>query len=70
MTEKTLPGERLYTLSHICQMLNIAKHKLAYLFDSRKLRAEDFPKLPDGSRVYRHSDIEKIKKVLFEVAAK
>lgn len=70
MTEKSLSEEKLYTLSQICQMLNVAKHKLAYLFDSRKLKAEDFLKLPGGERVYRNSDVEKIKRALFEVGAK
>lgn len=51
-------------------MLNVARHKLNYLFDSRKLKAEEFLKLPNGERVYRQSDIEKIKKALFEVQAK
>lgn len=70
MTEKTFSEEKLYTLAQICQMLNIAKHKLAYLFDSRKLKTEDFLRLPNGERVYRHSDLEKIKRALFEVIAK
>lgn len=68
MTEKILSEEKLYTLAQICQMMNVAKHKLSYLFDSRKLRAEDFPRLPNGERVYRHSDLERIRQVLFEVS--
>lgn len=70
MTEKILSEEKLYTLGQVCQIMNVAKHKLSYLFDSRKLRAEDFPKLPSGQRVYRESDLEKIKRALFEVGAK
>lgn len=70
MTEKLLSEEKLYTLAQICQMLNIAKYKLAYLFDSRKLKAEEFLRLPNGERVYRHSDLEKIKKALFAVSTK
>lgn len=69
MTEKTL-SEKLYTMSQVLQMLNIARHRLNYLFDSRKLKAEEFLKLPNGERVYRESDIEKIKKALFEVQTK
>ncbi|OQY97435.1 MAG: hypothetical protein B6D35_15025 [Candidatus Brocadia sp. UTAMX2] len=70
MIEKALFDEKFYTTSQILQMLNIAGHKLKYLFDSRKLKAEDFLKLPNGVRVYRHSDLEKIKKALFEVSCK
>lgn len=70
MTEKTLSDEKLYTLTQILQVLDIARHKLSYLFDSRKLKTEDFLRLPSGERVYRQSDIEKIKKALFEVGNK
>lgn len=69
MTENAL-SEKLYTLSQILQMLNIARHRLNYLFDSRKLKAEEFLRLPNGERVYRESDLEKIKRALFEVGAK
>ena len=69
MTENTL-SEKLYTLSQVLQTLNIARHRLNYLFDSRKLRAEEFLKLPNGERVYRESDLEKIRKALFEVSSK
>lgn len=70
MTEQSLTGEKLLTMSQVVQTLNIPKHRLVYLFDSRKLKAEEFLKLPNGERVYRESDIEKIKKALFEVATK
>lgn len=70
MTEKLLSEEKLYTLTQVVQKLNIAKHKLNYLFDSRRLKTEDFLKLPNGERVYRESDIERIKRVLFEVSTK
>lgn len=69
MTGKTL-SEKLYTLSQVLQVLNVARHRLNYLFDSRKLKAEEFLKLPNGERVYRESDLEKIKKALFEVSTK
>ena len=69
MTKNAL-SEKLYTLSQVLQMLNIARHRLNYLFDSRKLKAEEFLKLPNGERVYRESDLEKIKLALFEVGAK
>ncbi|MBF8276594.1 MAG: hypothetical protein HW390_1667 [Candidatus Brocadiaceae bacterium] len=70
MTEQSLTGENLLTMSQVVQILNVARHKLNYLFDSRKLKAEDFLKLPNGERVYRQSDLEEIKKALFEVGTK
>lgn len=70
MTEKTLSDEKLYTLTQVLQVLDISKHRLNYLFDSRKLRTEDFLRLPTGERIYRESDLEKIKKALFEVSSK
>lgn len=66
----TLSQERLYTLSQVVEMLNVARHKLNYLFESRKLKAEEFIRLPNGERVYRQSDLEKIKTALFEVSQK
>ncbi|KXK31725.1 MAG: hypothetical protein UZ01_00794 [Candidatus Brocadia sinica] len=63
-------GERLYTLSDVLRILNIPRHRLFYLFDSRRLRREDFLTLPNGHKVYRESDIEKIKRALFEVGNK
>lgn len=70
MIDKNLCGEKLYTLTQVLQILNIARHRLNYLFDSRKLKAEEFLKLPNGERIYRESDLEKIKKVLFGVQSK
>lgn len=69
MTENAL-SEKFYTLSQVLQTLNVARHRFNYLFDSRRLKAEEFLKLPNGERVYRESDLEKIKKALFEVGAK
>jgi len=34
------------------------------------LRDEEFLRLPNGHKIFRESDIPKIKKVLFEVQAK
>lgn len=62
--------EKLYTVSEILRLLNLPRHRLVYLFDCRKLRVEEFPILPNGHKVFRGSDIEKIKKALFEVASK
>ena len=69
MTENAF-AEKLYTLSQVLQTLNVARHRFNYIFDSRKLKAEEFLRLPNGERVYRESDIVKIKKALFEVGAK
>jgi len=70
MTENILSDEKLYTLTQVLPLLNVARHRLSYLFDSRKLKAEEFLKLPNGEKVYRDTDLEKIKKALFEVGAK
>lgn len=69
MTENAL-SEKLYTLSQVLQTLNVARHRFNYLFDSRKLKAEEFLKLPNGERVYRESDLVKVKNALFEVSQK
>lgn len=61
MTEQSLTSEKLFTMSQVVQILNVPKYRLIYLFDSRKLKTEEFLKLPNGERVYRQSDIEKIK---------
>lgn len=63
-------NEKLYTLGQITEILNVSKHRILYLFDSRKLRSEDFVKLPNRERIYRESDIQKIKQALFEVRGK
>ena len=60
----------LLNTGEVLRVLNIPKHKLGYLFESRKLRREDFLTLQNGQRVYRQSDLNKIKQALFEVMAK
>lgn len=70
MTEQFLTSDKLFTMSQVVQILNVPKYRLIYLFDSRTLKAEEFLKLPNGERVYRESDIVKIKKALFEVRCK
>ncbi len=59
--------ESLLSTSEVLKILNIPSYKLDYLFKSRKLRAEDFLNLQNGHRVYRYSELDKIRKVLFEV---
>ncbi len=60
--------EKLLSTSEVLRTLNIAKHKLDYLFESRKLRREDFTTLDNGHRIYQESDLNKIRQALFEVA--
>ena len=69
MQNQTIP-ERLYTVSEVLRLLNIPRHRLVYLFDCRKLRVEEFPILPNGHKVFRELDLDKIKKALFEVSSK
>jgi hypothetical protein len=61
-------SDGLLNTGEVLRVLNIPKHKLVYLFESRKLRREDFLTLQNGQRVYRQSDLNKIKKALFECA--
>ncbi len=65
-----LDTEKLLSTSEVLRKLNIAKHKLDYLFESRKLKREDFTTLDNGHRIYRERDLQKIRQVLFEVMAK
>ncbi len=65
-----IDNERLLSTSEVLRVLNIAKHKLDYLFESRKLRREDFTTLDNGHRIYKESDLNKIRQALYEVTAK
>ena len=67
MTSQNLSQEKLYTVSDVLKLLNVPRHKLIYLFDSRRLKEEDFLRMPNGHKVFRESDISKIQQVLFEV---
>ncbi len=62
--------KRLMSVSEVLRILNIPRHKLVYLFESKKLKPEEFLTLDNGHRVFRQSDIEKIKQALWEVGAK
>ncbi len=62
--------KKLLSTSEVLRELNLAKHKLDYLFESRKLRRKDFTTLDNGHRVYRQSDLKRIKKVLFEISTR
>lgn len=59
--------DKLLSPSEVIQILNIPRHRLTYLFDTRKLKSEDFIRLGNGRFVFRQSDLERIKKALFEV---
>ena len=63
-------GESLLSVSKILKILNIPRHRLTYLFESRKLKSEDFMTLDNGQRIYKESDLNKIRQALFEVSAK
>lgn len=62
--------ERLLSTSEILRVLNVPSYRLDYLFKSRKLRSEDFTTLGNGHRIYKESDLNKIRQALFEVSAK
>ena len=62
--------EHLLSTSEVLRVLNIPSYRLDYLFKSRKLKSEDFTTLGNGHRVYRQSDLCKIREALFEVSAK
>ena len=62
--------ERLLSTSEILRILNVPSYKLDYLFKSRKLKAEDFTTLDNGHRIYKESDLNKIKQALLEVSAR
>lgn len=62
--------ERFLSPSEVTQILNIPRHRLKYLFESRKLKTEDFTKLGNGHFVYKESDLAKIRQALFEVSQK
>ena len=67
----TIPfHEKMLSTSKILKILNIPRHKLTYLFESRKLKAEDFITLDNGQRIYRDYDLNKIRQALFEVRKK
>ncbi len=63
-------NEHLMSTSEVLRILSIPNYRLDYLFKSRRLKAEDFTTLGNGHRVYRQSDLNRIKKALFEVMSK
>jgi len=56
--------ERLLSTSEVLKILNVPSYRLDYLFKSRKLKREDFTTLDNGHRIYKESDLNKIKQAL------
>ena len=46
-------SDGLLNTGEVLRVLDIPKHKLVYLFESKKLRRDDFLTLQNGQRVYR-----------------
>ena len=63
-------SDGLLNTGEVLRVLKIPKHKLVYLFESRKLRREDFTTLGNGHRIYKESDLNKIKQALFDMMTK
>ncbi len=63
-------SEDLLSTSEILEILDIPRYRLLYLFESRRLKEKDFIRLGNRQRLYRRSDIAKIKQVLFDMTAK
>lgn len=67
---QTNQTERLYTVSEVLRLLNLPRHRLVYIFDSRKLKREEFSFLANGHICFRETDLAKIRQALFEVRTK
>lgn len=63
-------GEKILSTGEVLKILGIPMYKLRYLFQVGKLRDSDFIKLGNGHKIYRKSDISKIKEALFEISNK
>lgn len=50
----------------VLRRLNITKDQLRHLFNSRKLKIEEFQKLSNGNIVYTEEDLDKIKELIFK----
>jgi len=60
-------NEKLFTTSELLDLLKLPAYRLDYLFKSRKINSSDFISMGNGRKLYRQSDIAKIKQALFEV---
>ena len=59
--------DKLLSPSEVIEILNIPRHKLKYLFESRKLKAEEFTRLGNGRFVFKQSELTKIKMAMFDM---
>lgn len=59
--------KKIYSTQDICKIFNISKHKFNYLFDSGRLKRDEFTML-SGQRVYTVEDIDKIRMALDDVS--
>ena len=62
--------ERLLSVSEVLRILDIPRHRLTYLFESRRLKPEQFTRLQNGQRVFRQGEINQIRQALFKVGEK
>jgi hypothetical protein len=60
-------NEKLLSTSEVLRILDIPRHRLTYLFESRKLKAEEFERLQNGQKIYRPQDLSKIRDAIAEV---
>ena len=63
-------NEKLFTTSEVLELLRLHAYRLDYLFKSRKLNSNDFISMGNGRKLFRESDIARIKQLLFEVGNK
>ncbi len=62
--------DRLLSVSEILRILDIPRHRLTYLFESRKLKSENYIRLHNGQRLFRQKDLSEINSALFEIEYK
>ncbi|MCP4368894.1 MAG: MerR family transcriptional regulator [Deltaproteobacteria bacterium] len=60
-----LNNGEIMSAGDLVKKLNITQYKLDYLFQSRRLKDEDFQRF-GGRRIYKEKDIAKIKQALYE----
>ncbi len=62
-------NEKRYSLKEALQILKCKPRQIEYLFESGRLKYDDFEYF-GGNRIYRESDIGKIKECLFRISNK
>ena len=60
-------NEKLYTTSEVLELLRLPAYRLDYLFKSRRLKSNDFISMGNGRKLFRESDIAKIKQLLLKL---